>query len=342
MLPTTFDQASAFADAVARSSFVPDAFRGKPGDVLACIIAGHELGIGPMQALRSIHVVKGKPILSADLMVALCKRSGVCRYFRLVESTPERAVYETQREGDPEPTRLVWTMQDAKRARLTGNGNWQKHPAAMLRARCSSALARAVYPDLVAGIYEDDEAREIGGRDNGGRAARSAPTEFPGASMYGGTEPPREHVEPPPRPEPEPAPMFEDAEVIDEAEVVDQAPAFDAQGRAFALFQHVLGYEPSAVTAAHAGVQHRVQTKWPRSAWPLAGEAWDRATEVFALAADALDNIAQGVDIDGERDRIADVTRGWPEAYQRSAAARYHALLAPQAAVLDAPALPRK
>lgn len=212
MLPTTFQQAEAFAQAVARSTFVPDAFRGKPGDVLACIITGHELGLGPMQALRSIHVVKGKPILSADLMVALVKRSSACRYFRVVESTPERAVYETQREGDPEPTRLAWTMQDAKRAKLTGNGNWQKHPAAMLRARCSSALARAVYPDMVAGVYEEDEGTEIGdvaspaGRQPS-RAPERGPTEFPGASLYGGSEPDAGGE-----------PVVEDAEVVEEVE----------------------------------------------------------------------------------------------------------------------------
>jgi hypothetical protein len=31
----------------------------------------------------------------------------------------------------------------------------------MLRARCGAAIARAVYPDLVAGIYDPDEVAEI-------------------------------------------------------------------------------------------------------------------------------------------------------------------------------------
>lgn len=164
LAPRTFAEAQHFAETVARSTFVPDAYRGKPGDVLACIIAGHELGIGPMQALRAIHVVKGKPILSADLMIALVKRSDECEYFRLVESTPERCTYETLRRGDPEPTRIAWTMEDARRAELTRNPTWKNHPAPMLRARCGSALARAVYPDLVMGIYDETEGEEIAAR----------------------------------------------------------------------------------------------------------------------------------------------------------------------------------
>lgn len=164
LTPRTFDEAIRFSETVARSSFVPDVYRGKPGDILACVIAGHELGIGPMQALRAIHVVKGKPILSADLMVALVKRSGACRYFRLVSSTADEATYETVRDGDPEPTRMQWTMSQARAAGLTNNPTWRAHAGAMLRARCASALARAVYPDLVLGIYDEDEGREISGR----------------------------------------------------------------------------------------------------------------------------------------------------------------------------------
>ena len=162
--PRSFSEAQHFAETVARSTFIPEAYRGKPGDVLACILAGDELGIGPMQALRAIHVVKGKPILSADLMIALVKKNAsVCEYFRLVETTSERCTYETRRRGDPEPTRLTWTMEDARRADLTRNPTWKNHPAPMLRARCGSALARAVYPDLVMGIYDETEAVEIGG-----------------------------------------------------------------------------------------------------------------------------------------------------------------------------------
>src|SRR5690606_14566168 len=84
-----------------------------------------------------------------------------CKYFRLVESTDERATYETLREGEPEPTRITWTIQQAAKAGLTGRQNWKAHPAAMLRARASAALARAVYPDVAMGIYDPDEALDF-------------------------------------------------------------------------------------------------------------------------------------------------------------------------------------
>jgi hypothetical protein len=132
-----------------------------PEACFAVMLAGAELGFQPMQSLRSLAIVKGKISLSADAQIALCVRSPVCKHFRLIESTDQRATYETHRDGYPEVTRLTWTFAQATRAGLTSSGTWKAHPEAMLRARCAAALARAVYPDVVAGIYDPDETREI-------------------------------------------------------------------------------------------------------------------------------------------------------------------------------------
>jgi hypothetical protein len=127
----------------------------------AVLLKGHELGFTPMAAAGSISIIKGKVSLSADATVALCKRSPACLYLRLVASTEEVATYETQRHGDPSPTTLSYTIAMATRAGLTGSQTWRGHAHAMLRARCGAAIARAVYPDLVAGIYDPDEVAEI-------------------------------------------------------------------------------------------------------------------------------------------------------------------------------------
>jgi hypothetical protein len=131
-----------------------------PEAVFAVLVTGRELGLTSMQSLRSIHIIDGKPTLSADLMVALCKRSSLCKSFRLVESSATIATYETERVGEGS-TRMSYTFEEAKAAGLTSRDNWKKYTAAMLRARCSSALARAVYPDLLVGIYESDEVQEV-------------------------------------------------------------------------------------------------------------------------------------------------------------------------------------
>ena len=125
---------------------------------MAIVMTGSELGLLPMQSLRSIDMVKGKPTLKAEAQVALVRRrSDVCKYFRMVESTDAVATYETLRAGDPEPTRMSFSMAQATAAGLAGGDNWRKYSAAMLRARCSAALCRTVYSDLVLGLYDPEE-----------------------------------------------------------------------------------------------------------------------------------------------------------------------------------------
>jgi len=158
----------------------------------AVMLAGAELGAKPMQALRSVSIVKGKLSLTADFTVALCVRSPVCEWMRCVETTPERATYETQRRGHPAPSRLTWTIAQAQAAGLASSQTWRAHPAAMLRARCASALARSVYPDLVAGVYDPDEAAEI---DRDGKPEN---IEQPHAELDGAA------LEPEPAPEQDP------------------------------------------------------------------------------------------------------------------------------------------
>jgi len=151
------DDAYRMAQALGRSGLVPSALRGKPDDILLILLWSNELGIGAAQGLAGIHVIDGKAGLSAEMIIALVHRHPSCVYFRLVESTEERATYETIREGSPEPTTLTWTIEDAQRAGLLGKQNWKKYPAEMLRARAAKGLGKAEYPDVLLGVVTQDE-----------------------------------------------------------------------------------------------------------------------------------------------------------------------------------------
>ena len=156
LVPSSLDEVGALAKRLSGSKLLPAELRAS-ADIAVTILQGLELGLKPMQALRSIHIVKGKPVLSAELIAALVMRSSECTYFRLVSSTDAEATYETLRRDFPEPVRLSFTMEQAKAAGLVSRDNWKKYPAAMLRARCKAALAREVYPEYAMGLYDADE-----------------------------------------------------------------------------------------------------------------------------------------------------------------------------------------
>jgi hypothetical protein len=193
--------ASELAERVYRTEFVPEALRSRPEAVLAAILTGHEVGIGPMQALAKINVIKGKPTMSAELMRALVQRAGHDIWTEEYGST--RVVLCGKRAGREHVTKVTWTLDDAKRAGLAGRDNWRAYPRSMLLARATSELCRLMFADVLGGISYSAEELE----DGGGEPAAAAPAAEP--------EAPKTHtrkarakapaVEAVPAPPPEPA-----------------------------------------------------------------------------------------------------------------------------------------
>jgi len=132
-----------------------------PGEALAVIMAGAELGIPPMASLRGIHLVKGKVGMDYSLMIGLLRRAGYGVQW-VAKSGTRCEFLLTYRDGTTHTE--VWDVERAKKAGLWGNaGPWTNYPEAMLTARCVSSAARAFAGDVLAGCYSMDEVREISG-----------------------------------------------------------------------------------------------------------------------------------------------------------------------------------
>lgn len=137
------------------TGFLPSAIN-TPEKAIAIMMKGRELGIPPMYALSNIAIIQGKPAASAELMLALIYRDHGDDAIQFVETTATVATISYKRRTWKERREHSFTAADAKAAGLTG-GNWSKYPAAMLRARCISAVARLAFPDTISGMYTPDE-----------------------------------------------------------------------------------------------------------------------------------------------------------------------------------------
>lgn len=139
-----------YAKALASSNLLPGAYRQNPANVLVAIEYGTALGLAPMIAIQSIHVVDGKPTASAQLIGSLVRRAG----HRLrVTGDAKRAVAEIVRADDPEYVfRSEWTIERATQANLAGKGVWKQYPDAMLKARAITEVARDACPEVLAGV----------------------------------------------------------------------------------------------------------------------------------------------------------------------------------------------
>jgi hypothetical protein len=166
-------QAHQVATALAKTSFVPKVFQGKPGEVTAAILAGAELGIEPMAALRSINVIQGTPAMSANALRALVQANGHEVWIK--ESSATRVVACAKRKGSEIEHRSVWTIDRAKQLGLTSKDNWQKQPEAMLIARATSEVCRLVAADAILGMaYSIEELQDQGEEAKPRRTARKA------------------------------------------------------------------------------------------------------------------------------------------------------------------------
>lgn len=143
-------EAHKVASALAKTSFIPKAYQGKPAEVTACILAGQELGLDPMTSLRSIVVIQGTPAVTAVALRALVQAQG--HEVWLEESTNVLAVACGKRKGSEQIHRSIWSIDRAKQLGLTGKDNWQKQPTAMLVARATSEVARLVAADAILGL----------------------------------------------------------------------------------------------------------------------------------------------------------------------------------------------
>ena len=149
-----------FAKGISTSTLLPADFKGKANNILAQIQLGHELGVSPMTALSGIHVIKGKPTISANLMITLIMASdkGI---IEVLKETNEVVEIKGTRYGvnGRKDTEYVtsFTIQDAQKAQLTGNDNWKKYPKDMLFSKALGRCARRLFPDVIQGMYAQGE-----------------------------------------------------------------------------------------------------------------------------------------------------------------------------------------
>ena len=166
--PQEFNAAQKIAEQIAATTFVPESYRGRPNDVVAAILFGREIGLGPMTALRDIHMIDGRPALAAHRQLALLRKGGVV--ILESETTRERAYIRAQRRDTGEIMAVEFTFEEAEKIRRRGKAlvdgdNWRNYPADMLWARAVGRLTRRLGPDLLNGLppYVAEEVADFSG-----------------------------------------------------------------------------------------------------------------------------------------------------------------------------------
>jgi hypothetical protein len=148
----TFRDMVVMGDELARTGFLPEHIR-NGSQFAAIVLDGRERGMLPMRAVRSLQMVKGKCIESADSQLARFKADGGhAKFLRLDDTGAE--LWLRHPNGDEHTE--TWTIEDSKRAGLAGNMHG-KFPRAMFRSRAITAGLKSLGWEGSVGTYDADE-----------------------------------------------------------------------------------------------------------------------------------------------------------------------------------------
>jgi hypothetical protein len=136
---------------LAKSGYFTDAR--EAAQAVVKILAGQELGIGPIAAMTGVYLVNGRVAIGANLMAAAVKRSG--RYdYRVAELSDTRCTVLFFERGQ-QIGESTFTYEDAKKAQTK---NLDRFPRNMLFARALSNGVRWFCPDVFfTTVYTPDE-----------------------------------------------------------------------------------------------------------------------------------------------------------------------------------------
>lgn len=197
IVPQTFEETMRVARAVVASGLAPAALIGrKTGDdaaaaVAVCIMSGAELGLKPMVSLRSFTVINGKPALYGDGLINVVRQSGKVAFLKTGYEMRDGQMVgycHAKRSDTGEESRVEFTQAQAERAGLwddrptirkqvwennqkvwkDGQPNdapWYKFRERMIAWRAAGYCLRELFGDVLGGIRDEFEAREIADAD---------------------------------------------------------------------------------------------------------------------------------------------------------------------------------
>lgn len=161
----SFDLAARMAGALAKSTIVPKAYQGNAANCLIAIEMAWRINTSPMMVMQNLYVVNGMPSWSSQWVIAMINNSR--RYKTELK-------YDLEYDEFGQPTSCVAWAEDYNGHKVIGpkitmkmandegwttkNGSkWKTMPEVMICYRAASFFGRRNCPDMIMGIYTQEE-----------------------------------------------------------------------------------------------------------------------------------------------------------------------------------------
>lgn len=157
--PQSLSEVMEYAKMISKSEMMPKDYRNKPENIVVAIQWGYEVGLNPIQAMRNISIINGRPSIWGDAAIALVRASGLLEYCN--ESIENGvAICAVKRKGEPEQVRTFSELEAKRAGLLNKQGPWSQYPQRMLQMRARGFALRDVFADVLNGVITAEEAQD--------------------------------------------------------------------------------------------------------------------------------------------------------------------------------------
>lgn len=125
---------------------------------LALMLVAQAEGQHPATIAQDYDIIQGRAARKTHSVLARFQAAGGSVQWHELTDSKASATFSHPQGGS---LRMEWTLEQAKRAGLTGKDNWKNYPRAMLRARCIAEGVRAVFPGAIGGLLVAEEALDM-------------------------------------------------------------------------------------------------------------------------------------------------------------------------------------
>ena len=166
------------ATIIAKSDLVPETYHNKPENVLIAIDMASRTGFSLMQIMQNLYIVRGRPCWSGSFCmnaIKACGKYDKVRFVLLGGSPTDRdfGVYVSAIDKSTGETvrgvTVTWDMVKSEGWDSKPGSKWKTMPELMFKYRAAAFFARTECPEVLQGVRDEYEQRDISGWEEPGK-----------------------------------------------------------------------------------------------------------------------------------------------------------------------------
>lgn len=168
----SFEMALRMSDCLSKSTVVPKDYQGNTGNCMIAIEMAARINTSPMMVMQNLYVVNGRPAWSAQWIIAMINSSHRYKTELQFEFGHEQAdgglsciAWAEDWNGHKVcGPKITMNMANSEGWVNKNGSKWKTMPDVMIQYRAASFFGRMNCPDMIMGIYSQDEV--IDGMDD--------------------------------------------------------------------------------------------------------------------------------------------------------------------------------